>query len=295
MILRLIKALIDLLIVGSSSTIGNALSLACIDNKISVLSTTRRLDPSHKNTIHLDLSHPSTTWQLSELEPKAAVICAGITSQRACEDHFNETYAINVKATIELASRLVSVGAFVVFLSSNLVFDGDLPMVSPSDSVCPKTAYGRQKAEVEQYLLGLFPDSISVIRFGKIMHRHYPLICDWVSNLRSNSPISPFYDMYVAPLYIDGPLNLIQKVLECRRPGIIHFSATYDVSYAQIAFYVAMKLGLNLELIRPVSSTFSSIGHNPRYTSLRDDNLKSLGILACDPWIAIDQLLNELS
>ncbi len=51
-----------------------------------------------------------------------------------------------------LIKRLVAVGIFVVFISSNAVFDGTIPFVRADQPVNPKTAYGRQKAAAEEAL-----------------------------------------------------------------------------------------------------------------------------------------------
>jgi xanthine dehydrogenase small subunit len=54
-----------------------------------------------------------------------------------------------------LARRLLSLGAFVVFTSTNLVFDGEQAHYATCATPHPTSEYGRQKAEAERALLAL--------------------------------------------------------------------------------------------------------------------------------------------
>jgi len=53
-----------------------------------------------------------------------------------------------------VTERLQVQGSFVIFLSSNQVFDGTTPYRHSDEAVCPLNEYGRQKAAFENWLLG---------------------------------------------------------------------------------------------------------------------------------------------
>ena len=83
---------------------------------------------------------------------EAAVICAAITRQELCRKEPEATRQINVVRTLDLIRDLVEAETFVVFLSTNLVFDGSRPQRRGDEPLSPKMEYGRQKAEVEEAL-----------------------------------------------------------------------------------------------------------------------------------------------
>ena len=87
------------------------------------MGTTRRDVAYHGSRIHLDLSDDlrdrKFPWPVS-----TAVICAGVTNIAACEREPEKTAQVNVAGITGLIENLVESGSFVIYLSSNLVFDG---------------------------------------------------------------------------------------------------------------------------------------------------------------------------
>lgn len=252
--------------------------------------TTRDAKAVAPQTRWLDLAQPASTWPLADLPCQVAVLCAAVTSQKACQEDYATTYAINVTATVELAKRLVEAGAFVVFLSTNLVFDGSVPLVPADHPVNPQTAYGQQKAEAEQALLALAPDSVAVVRLTKVLNRGFPLFQSWIDSLRDHRPIHPFADLYLAPISLPFATAVVAQVAQQRLRGIIQVSAKDDLSYAEVAYRLAEKLHLDTNLIHPVSCQTAGVTYAPRHTTLATDRLQGLGMHPPDAEQVIDQL-----
>src|SRR4029077_13292605 len=118
-----------------------------------VLITSRKTSTDEK-VLPLDLSQPPESWPALP-ECRAAVFCAAMTNLEQCRRDPAESRRINVVQTLHLARRLAEQNCFVVFISTNLVFDGAKPFRRQDDPTCPRTEYGRQKAEVEAALAGL--------------------------------------------------------------------------------------------------------------------------------------------
>ena len=75
-------------------------------------------------------------------------------------------------------------------------------------------------------------------------------------------------------------------------PGVIHVSATQDVSYAEVAQHIAFKLGADEMLVQPVSCRKVGQTFAPEYTTLDTSRLSEIGKLAQGPWEAINQTFN---
>lgn len=105
--------------------------------------------------------------------------------------HFWRQHGLDVVGTLRLAHLLAEHGCFVVVISSNLVIDGIKPFRLPDEPTCPRTEYGRQKAEVEAALANL-GDRAALIRLTKVFHARMPLTLGWVQSLREGKPIRLF-------------------------------------------------------------------------------------------------------
>jgi len=220
-----------------------------------------------RDALRLDLSQAPDRWPV--LPPcRAAVLCAAITSLEQCRRDPIGTRKVNAEHTLALAQRLAEQGAFVVFLSTNLVFDGTKPLRLADEATCPQTEYGRQKAAVEAGLAALGVRH-AVVRLAKVFHSGLPLVRDWMDSLRAGKPITPFADMVCAPITLDTVLQGLARVAENELEGRWQFSPLEDVSYAAIATEVGRLVQADLSLIRPGSARqLASLEHLPAHTTL---------------------------
>ena len=163
------------LIVGGESTIGAALSNFWTEKNIPFRASTRNTELLLNSRLFIDLSQPHTFSDISGY--KSAVICAAITEMSVCENNPIETKSVNVSGTIELIKRLSSINTYVLFLSTNQVFDGKHPNRKPDASRNPISEYGRQKAEVEIFI-GSIPNA-GVLRLSKVILPDLELLIKW--------------------------------------------------------------------------------------------------------------------
>ena len=277
---------------GSDGNIGRSLVSAFQAAGKPVLQTTRHRDLVNEQRIFLDLSEDVNKWILPPVTIKTAILCAAVTSQEKCRLDPEYSRRVNVLGTVSLAKRLVDSGVFVIFLSTNLVFDGKKPFARADDPVNPQTEYGCQKAEAESRLLKL-GDKVSVVRFSKVLSQDMHLFQGWIRNLKVGKEIHPFSDMVMSPISLAFAVDVLMKVTEMQIPGIMQVSAEKDISYAEAALHIARKLGLDEKLIKPVSYRESGIGFAPLHTTLEVSRLKSeLGMTPPDVYETIDNSLN---
>jgi dTDP-4-dehydrorhamnose reductase len=263
------------LVVGADSTIGKGLLNHLKSAGVPVLGTTRRkAELDSTSLVYLDLESDVRRWQ-PPCSIGAAVLCAGLTRPEVCRQQPEETRRVNVERTVELARKLVSEGAFVVFLSTNKVFDGSRALRKEEEPFSPQTEYGRQKAEAE-HLLKEFGDSVAVIRFTKVLGTDQPLLAGWADALKKGETIEPFADMYFSPVPLSCAVAVLRMVLDRRIAGILQVSASRDISYADAARIGAELLGVSQTLVCPVpaSRKLLQAEHIPRHTTLSIDRLR---------------------
>jgi dTDP-4-dehydrorhamnose reductase len=229
--------------------------------------------------IFLDLSQDVIHSPLPPVQINIAILCAAVTSLENCRLDPDSSRQVNVVGTVALVKRLIKGGAFVVFLSTNLVFDGETPFAKPTNPVNPQTEYGRQKAEAESQLLAC-GDQVAIVRFSKILSSRSPLFQGWIQDLKAGKAIHPFSDMVMAPVSLTFAVEVLLEVAARRLPGIFQVSARQDMSYAAAAQYIARQLGADLELVQPISYRESGVDFAPLYTSLDTGRIADFGIRA---------------
>jgi dTDP-4-dehydrorhamnose reductase len=280
------------LVVGADSSIGAAAARRLVKAGIDVIGTTRRSSGDCVSRWRLDLAEAPECWQLSQAPVTVAVLCAAVTSVDRCREAPAATRRVNVEGTLALARRLREAGAHVVFLSTNQVFDGERPRRPAGDPTCPRTEYGRQKAEVEGELLR--DGGATVVRLTKVVAPGMAVLRGWADALRRGEAVAPFTDMVFAPVPLDFVAGTLVRVGERRAGGIVQISGERDVSYAEVAARLARRLGAPEALVRPVSYVTKGLPPEsaPCHTTLDDSRLRGeFGQAPPAVWETIDSLI----
>jgi len=257
------------LIVGIDGQIGSELN-KIIDG--SILGATIFPNLVSNNCEFLDLSENISGWTPPS-EISFAYLCAAICSINKCEKNPVQSRIVNVRNTVLLAKKLVDSGAFVLFPSTNMVFDGQKPDYKENDTTCPLNGYGKQKAETEKLLLEI--GNCAIIRFTKIIGPEFPIIKNWIKDLKDNIPICPFSDMKIAPVSLNFAASAMKVIGESKSPGIWHISGDYEITYEEAARYIAEGLNVSESLIKPLKASEKGITSLLNYTTLNADKIKN--------------------
>ena len=232
-----------LLVIGGDGLIGRALAAAARKRGLRVLTTSRR---PGQGDIALDLGDPAS-WPALPLVG-GAVITAAVARLAACQSDPASALAVNVTAPALLAARLRTAGDWCLSLSSDKVFDGQVPLRERDDPPCPRTEYGRQKALGEA---AARRGGAAVLRLSKVLDPDLPMLREWRARLAAGEGITPFSDMVLAPVALSGVTALILKLAAGREPGVFHYTGARDLPYADLASSLARALGADPALVRP--------------------------------------------
>ena len=185
----------------------------------------------------LDLSNETaTTRAVLEHFPHAIVNCAAISIPEQCDANPALAQALNVALPATLARLAHHVGAKLVHLSSEQVFDGtrNVPY-SAADAVSPINLYGRQKVASERAVHAAAPELAVTIRAPLLMgnsatgrrSNHERLLADWAAGRTPGL----FSDELRQPCTAE---NLAEVMLEvCERndlQGVFHWAGAELIS-----------------------------------------------------------------
>ena len=277
------------LIAGGDSLIGTHLARRLAGKSV-VASTTRRT--GHPERIFLDLMTGDTDAACTT-KSDVAFVCAAMTSIRSCEADPLTSRKINVTETARLVERLVGEGCFVVFLSSNTVFDGNTPFPDEDAPCSPTTEYGRQKREAEEQILGKASERVAIVRLSKVVAPESGIAADFMRRLRDGSPCPAFTDLFLCPASLAYVGAGLVAVAAARIPGVFHLSGTDEMSYTQFALHLAGRIGADPGLVVPGTSSEAGVSvlFRPVHPALGMARTSRLLGLAPEQ---LDHMMNEL-
>jgi dTDP-4-dehydrorhamnose reductase len=285
------------LIVGGESEIGAAAFAAIESQGQAAVATTRRRDLVGLDRPFLDLAASLDGWE----PPKGATsacVCAAVARLADCAADPQRSAHINVTQTLALVDKLVRRGVYVLFLSTNQVFDGSVPQVPPNTPHSPVSEYGRQKARAEAALLEHMARGapVGILRLAKVVSPRMPLLQRWIADLASGKPIGAFGDVTLAPTHIASVCSAIGSLLTERASGIFQLTGPRDVSYAEVGRFLAVKLGAEPSLVQVTSARAAGLpeGATPLNTTLDSGALRDrFGLEVPDVWQVIDEFRHQ--
>ena len=144
-----------ILITGSSGFLGSRLAYYYRDKYELLLPTHSELNVSREEAVKT---------YMEEQHPEVVIHCAALSNTWYCEQHPEESHRVNVQGTVRIAKACKHVGAKLIFMSSDQVYNGT-PILSPlkEESVLqPVNFYGQHKLEAEQRALWNLPASVGL-------------------------------------------------------------------------------------------------------------------------------------
>lgn len=220
------------LIVGVNSRIGGALFKSYASDRFPVFGTSRRKSEVGDEIFYLDvLSSQSDREKLPEVS--VVFLCAYISNMADCSND-SRSEIVNVKGILGLANYFLNKGSFVVFLSSNAVFNHEQNYANEADCPHPRTSYGQQKYEVENQLLGSANKNLAIVRMTKVLSHDLALLKNWQLAISCGENINAFEDLKICPISLIFAVNSLRKIAESRSAGIFHLSGDAEYSYLEI-------------------------------------------------------------
>jgi dTDP-4-dehydrorhamnose reductase len=219
-----------------------------------------------------------------ETHPDWIVLAAAYTDVDGCESNSELAFAVNRDGPVNVALAAKEVGARLVFLSSDYVFDGkNTAPYETGDMRNPQSVYGRTKAEAEIKLLELMPECC-IARTSWLFGARGKCFPDTILKLAASRPaLDVVNDQRGCPTYTVDLARAI--IVLCRKdaPGIFHVTNAGDCTWFEFAQEIVRNSGL-ATTVRPVSSEqMARPAQRPAYSVLSATRLKSLGI-EMPPW-----------
>jgi dTDP-4-dehydrorhamnose reductase len=160
--------------------------------------------------------------------------------------------AVIVEGTRNVAAAAAEVGAYLVHMSTDMVFDGEHAPYAPEDLPQPVTPYGRAKAAAETIVASLLPTA-AIVRTSLIYGFSPPDPRTlWVlDSLRGRKPITLFTDEVRSPVWVDQLAAALLELARREMSGTWHLAGPEAIDRYSFGARLARAFGLDPAGITP--------------------------------------------
>ena len=243
------------LVTGSAGLIGRQV-VKDLSETHEVFSCYNKSKPEHGNIIKMDLlNHEMISNVMSEKKPDVVIHLGAMTAVDLCETDQDSAFKINSQATEILAKECSKINSFMVYVSTDYVFDGNTGMYEENDTTNPLGFYGKSKLLGEKSIQN-FSSNWCIARTSTPFGLHptkksFPI---WViENLQKQKQIDVLTDQFTSPTYVPSLSRMLIEISERHLTGIIHVAGASKISRYEMASLVSDKLGLDGKLLREIS------------------------------------------
>ena len=287
------------LVTGSSGLVGNQIVKDLSQSTNQVYSCYNDAKPEYGIPTLMNLENgESITRTIEKTKPDVIIHLAAMTNVDLCETEKELALKINAKATEMIAKESAKHQAFLLYLSTDYVFDGESGMKKENDITNPVDYYGKSKLDGEKALDDM-ASAWCIARTSTPFGLHktkksFPLFV--AENLKAKKQVTIVTDQFTSPTYVPNLSKMLIEISIRQITGIIHAAGATRLSRYDMASLVADKLHLDQDLIKPITmKEMNWIAKRPKDSSL--DVSKATQILNEKPMkleLALDLFLNEL-
>ena len=243
------------LITGASGFLGNHLSRAA-PHSFEVIAQHHAHGIGVCNRVwrmwHTDL-RAVTPEQVVALAPDTIVHAAACTVLDVCEADPDRAYQVNVRATEQIARAAGVLGAHLIFISTDMVFDGQQGGYREDDPPHPINVYGQSKWEAEKIIQRLVPKALILrvaLLYGKSLGGRISFTEHMLECLRSGQLVRLFSDEFRTPVLVDEVAALVWQCASGRQSGLYHIAGPERLSRLTMGLQLARLAGLSPSTIQ---------------------------------------------
>jgi dTDP-4-dehydrorhamnose reductase len=225
---------------------------------------------------------PDVVSLFERVRPAAVIHGVNYGNIAESERDRDEAYAVNVSATGTIIEQSRKSGAFLLYISSDYVFDGlkDGSFYQEDDAPNPRTFFGRTKLEAERLIQSEYPENSLIVRTGGVYGHLSRKKNNWdrwaFEKFKNGEAVEAYTDIYNTPTFIGDILSGFMRCLERRLTGLYHLAGPQRISRYDFFKKLAETCGFPAHLVKPVSSESVENLNRPKDVSLQSQALERL-------------------
>jgi dTDP-4-dehydrorhamnose reductase len=227
--------------------------------------------------------------------PDVVIHAAAISAVGDCYRDPNRAEAVNVGGTAALAELCTAAGARLVFVSTDLVFDGERAPYMEADPPAPLSVYGRTKAAAERAVLAAAGHAVVRVSllYGPALAGRPSFFDQQADALRAGRPVRLFHDEWRTPLGLASAARALVGVATSDVTGVLHVGGPERISRLEMGQRLTAYLGTGTAGV--VSASRLDVPGEPRPRDVSLDSTRWRVSFPDQPWTTFEQTLTEMS
>lgn len=221
----------------------------------------------------IDITQRQALWNfIKKAQPQIIVHTAAHTDVDGCELDPDRAYKINTDGTKNIAEACKDVGALMVYISTDYVFDGkeDTPYTE-TDKPNPVNIYGKSKLQGEKYI-EQFCKNFLIIRSSGLYGKDGKNFVDAILKIaKSKEDLKVVDDQYTCPTYVNDLAIAIIKLMDSKKSGTYHIANSGVCSWYEFAKEILKISGFDKEVTPIKSEELKRAARRPAMSALSCD------------------------
>lgn len=257
----------------------------------------RNIEHRGADIADFDITDRNAVWDyIAAYRPDAVIHCAGYTAVDRAEDDQERCLAINAHGTENIAKAAASVGAKLMYISTDYVFEGTGDrFYSPNDPTHPLSVYGNSKQMGEKYVREA-TDKHFIVRISWLFGKNGGNFVKTILKLAKTRPeLNVVCDQIGSPTYSYDLAGLLCDMVVSEKYGTYHATNEGVCSWAELAAEALRLVGSTANINPIPASEYPSRATRPYNSRLDKSKLTEAGFARLPDWKdALARYLTEL-
>ena len=190
---------------------------------------------------------------LAEVAPDIVIHTAGFTSVDQCEKDPDQAFLLNTEIPVRLARWCAHYNKRYVFISSDHVTGGHIPLFTEQDDIAPVNVYAQTKAQAEEQVLAVCPQALAIrTNFFSRGPAWRKSLTDWLWDKAVGAESIPaFTDSYFSPTSAFYLAQNIDALASGSSFGLFHVGGGERLSKYEFALAFVSFFGFDRALVQP--------------------------------------------
>ncbi|MCF8130976.1 MAG: dTDP-4-dehydrorhamnose reductase [Deltaproteobacteria bacterium] len=228
---------------------------------------------------------------VQELKPDVILNCAAFTRVDDCETHKALAWKVNVEGAKHLASAAGGLGARMIHISTDYVFDGQKQVpesYTEKDNTHPISYYGLTKLEAEKGVCAE-TDRYTILRTAWLYGVNGRNFLKTMLRLALGDPkreITVVHDQFGSPTWSYRLAEQIEKVMDADINGTFHATSEGHCTWYELAATFLDEMEVPNTLVPCTTRDYPTPAKRPLNSILENQRLKDEGLNIMRDWRA---------
>ncbi len=258
----------------------------------------RHIEYKGVSSKEMDLTDADTVRSvIADYHPDTVIHCGAYTAVDKAEDDYDHCMDVNVEGTVAVAKAAEEIGAKLIYISTDYVFDGqgNLPFETNDEKV-PLNMYGLSKLFGEQ-AVQMISSRYFIVRISWVFGINGSNFVKTMLRLgKEKEQLTVVADQWGSPTYTADLAPLLCDMVQTDKYGVYHATNEGITNWAAFAAEIMKEANLSCKILPITSDQYPTKATRPHSSRLSKKSLDDAGFKRLPDWKdALKRYLSEIN